>query len=978
MNGRGGTFLRAAAWATLMIGVAIAEPADFEGKPVLEIRFEPALQPLPLDELLARVPLRTGAPYRAALVRQAIERLYASGRFDDIMVDVTEESGGVRVTFGTVNRWFVGRQAIEGEKDPPSETKILNVTKLRLGQEFTEGNLRQATENVVNLLRSNGLYEAKVDTEIDREPETEQVDVRFLIAPGRRALFGPPIVRGDTTRTPDSILRTTGWKRFWGLGPFQKVTESRVQAGLDRIRRSFRKTDHLMGRALLLGLDYDPAANRASPLLEIFDGPKVDVTVSGIRMSGGKRRELLPIYQERSVDRELLLEGARNIEQWLQSRGYFDARASFATEEGAERRSIRYEVDRGNRFRLTAIQIDGNRYFDRDTIEERLSILPATALRYRNGRFSTRLLEGDRARIVDLYRSNGFLDAQVRSAVNTTEQGKRRLQTVQMTIQEGTQYLIGQMTFEGVDQRTEQGIRERMQISPGQPYSEQNLAADRDAILNTYFNNGYTEATLDWTATPGGEPNTVDLAFRITEGPRKFVRRVIVGGIERTDPKLVYNRISLKPGDPLSLGEILESQRRLYDLGIFARVDTAIQNPDGDTDAKYVLIEVDEASRYTFTGGIGAQIGRFGTGVVQNFESPGGAAGFSPRVNAAVTRNNFFGLGHQLNVQGRVSNIQQRAQATYLAPHFRDRDTTSIALSTFFDNSRDVRTFAARRIEGALQWTERLSPANTFQLRYAIRRVSVDAASLKIQPQLVPRLAQPVRLGIISTTFIQDRRDDPIDSKKGIYNTLDAALSINGLGSQANFFRIIGRNSSYHQITRDLIFARTINFGLQERLFGGPTRDVPLPELFFAGGAVSHRGFPENQAGPRDPVTGFPLGGKALLILGHELRYPLIGDNLGIVFFHDMGNVYSRLGNISFRANQRNLRDFDYMVQTAGIGFRYRTPIGPIRIDLGYSPNSPRFFGFEGTPQQLLFGQGRQTTQRIGRFQFHFSLGQTF
>ena len=109
-----------------------------------------------------------------------------------------------------------------------------------------------------------------------------------------------------------------------------------------------------------------------------------------------------------------------------------------------------------------------------------------------------------------------------------------------------------------------------------------------------------------------------------------------------------------------------------------------------------------------------------------------------------------------------------------------------------------------------------------------------------------------------------------------------------------------------------------------------------------------------------------------------ELRFPLIGDNIGGVLFNDIGNVYSSLGDISFRFRQRDLQDFNYGVQSYGFGIRYKTPVGPVRVDLSLSPNSPRFFGFQGTQEQLLFGGGQQVVQRINVFQFHISLGQAF
>ena len=132
------------------------------------------------------------------------------------------------------------------------------------------------------------------------------------------------------------------------------------------------------------------------------------------------------------------------------------------------------------------------------------------------------------------------------------------------------------------------------------------------------------------------------------------------------------------------------------------------------------------------------------------------------------------------------------------------------------------------------------------------------------------------------------------------------------------------------------------------------------------------------QAGPRDPETGFPIGGNASFVNTVELRFPLVGENLGGVLFNDMGNVYSAVNKISLRFTQRDLQDFDYAVQAFGFGIRYRTPIGPVRVDFSLSPNSPRFFGFQGTENQLLYGGGTAVTQRINVFQFHFSLGQAF
>ncbi len=971
---RRGFVLRLAVVGTALILLPFAcRGVDFEGKPLAVVRFEPPLQPISQEELLRRSTLRPGTRLTSGDIRRAIQSLYATGHYEDIAVDAAETNGEITLTFETVNRWFVGRQEIEGAPEPPGESRLFTATKLTLGSEYAESNLQQATENLLSLLRANGLYQATVTTDVSRDAELESATIRFVIDSGPRARFDAPVVVGQTRLTPAEVIRATGWRQWFGRGPYRPVTESRVESGVRRIRSALEKQGFLMSRVDLSGIEYQAARNRAVPQIEIFDGPSVRLAVRGARISSGRLRTLVPIYQEQSVDRELLTSGARNIEGYLQSKGYFQADVRFETAMQGPDQQVEFLINRGRRFRFSGLEIRGNRYFDLATIRERMAVTPVSSLRFRQGRFSASLLDGDRRRILDLYRANGFLSAEVDTRVDTD--GDRVAAEVQIT--EGPQFLIRELSIEGVDEATAAYVRSLLQSAEGQPFSELTLGIDREAVLNAFFNNGYVAAAMTWRIRREPE-GSVNLTAVISPGPQQFVRRVVVTGLNRTDRKIVYNRIALRPGDPISLGSLFESQRRLYDLGIFARVDTSLQNPGGLEDTKLVLIDLEEARRYSFNVGVGAQIGRIGGATITNFDSPGGSTGFSPRLNFGVTRNNLFGVGHSLNFQSRLSNLQQRAQLTYLAPHFRDRDDLSLSLSTLFDNSRDVRTFAAERIEAAIQLSWRATRSNTFQGRYAVRQVSVDPDSLQILPALIPLLAQPVRLGLIGGTFIRDRRDNAIDATRGSYSSIDAAIALGAFGSQSNFARLIARNSTFHPVSREVVLARSVTFGLQDRLSGGPLNDIPLPERFFAGGASSHRGFPENQAGPRDPVTGFPIGGKALLVFNHELRYPLLGDSLRAVLFHDMGNVYSRVGRVSFRYSQNGLDDFDYMVQTVGLGFRYKTPIGPIRVDLGFSPNSPRFIGFEGTREELLFGLGRLNRQRINQFQFHFSLGQAF
>jgi outer membrane protein assembly complex protein YaeT len=959
---------------------AAAPEAPFTGKRIGTIRYAPDTQPYSLPMMEQINPLKVGEVFDTRKIGAAIERLYETGRFYTVDVDAALSGEDVILEFRTDPAWFVGKVAVNGSDEPPNDSQLIAASRLELGQDFTEDYLLQSSQNIIALMRANGFYRATVNPRFDYEPLTQQVNVTFDLKHGPRARFAPPVITGNPGMSVSSILWKTRWKRLWGLAGYKEVTESRVQTGLERIRYSFQARDFLMAKVALEKLVYKPETNRVEPHLRIEEGPRIRIRAEGGRLGLSKLRQLVPVFQERTVDRDLLTEGSHNIAEYYQGRGYFDATVDFSSSPAAAtgEQTILYSVVRGPRYKLTGLDIKGNEYFDRRTIQERMAITPATTLRYRNGRYSEELLRKDVDSIEYLYRANGFRDVKVETRVERMPDGKEGEVTLRMTIIEGPQWFVSGVDISGVNLRDFDYVKGLLQTNEGQPFSDTALVSDRDTILNYYFNGGYPDATLEFRTEPDEATRRMAVKIDVMEGRRNFVRRVLVSGYRTTRPRLIFDRIPLETGDPLSQRAIIEAQRRLYDLGIFAKVDIALQNPQGNERDKNVLYRLEEASRYSYTFGFGAQLARIGGGF-GTFDSPAGAPGFSPRVSFGVGRVNFMGLGHMLSVRTQYSNFQKRAVVNYYAPQFTGNDRLNLSFTSLYDNSRDIRTFAAQRLESSIQLGQRLSKANAVQYRFTFRRVQIDESTLSIDPALIPLFSQPVRLGIASVSLVQDKRDDPIDSRRGYYNTIDLGFAASAFGSQSDFFRLIFRNSTYHRIRKDLVLARLTTLGGMYSLSGRSLeRDVPLPERFFSGGGSTHRGFPDNQAGPRDLSTGFPIGGKALVLNTLELRLPLIGDTIGGVVFHDMGNVFRDLDKISFRTSQRDVQDFDYMVHTLGVGIRYRTPVGPVRFDIGFSPNSPRFFGFTGTREELVSGGGSRQVQRIHQLQFHFSLGQTF
>jgi outer membrane protein assembly complex protein YaeT len=767
-----------------------------------------------------------------------------------------------------------------------------------------------------------------------------------------------------------------GWFRW------KPATNETAQAGVRNARHKFEKQNRLTASVRLARRDYDAASNTIKPTLDANGGPKVKINVTGAKISKGKLKEYVPVFDEQTVNRDLLVQGAGNLHDYFQSAGYFDAEVDFRMKDaGPDEQDITYVLELGPRHKLVSVAIQGNHYFRTKDIRERMYMQPSGFIRLRHGRYSEAFVRRDKEAVQSLYKGNGFRDVKVTATSVDDYKGKTGNVAVTVKIDEGPQYSVSGLTLEGFDQLGKNNIAANLAVSPGEPFSEANVALDRDYILRTYQAAGFPDAAFDWKMTPAATPHQFDVRYQVTEGSREFVRDLLITGLTHTRRSLVDPGLHLHPGDPLSWVEMGAIQRNLYELGVFDTVDMAIQNPDGDTQDKYVVYHLTEGHRYSVAVGLGAEIAEIG-GSQYSLDNPQGQTGFSPRGSFEISRLDMFGLGQSLNFKSRVSSLDDLASLNYLIPRIHNVEGRDISITLLYDSERDVRTFASRRLEADLQLSQKLSKATRVFWRYSYRDSKVDPGTLKINPLLIPLYSQPALIGELSANLVQDRRDNPANAHHGIYNTVDIGVSSHFFGSRQSFGKILLHNSYYHPIHGNLVLASNTEFGFIAP-FGVPSGEnasefIPLPERFFGGGGTSERGFPDDQAGPRDSDTGFPLGGNALLFHSTELRFPLIGDNIGGVLFHDIGNVYSTLGAISFGVHQTSLTDFDYMNHAVGFGIRYQTPLGPVRVDLAYSINPPTFNGLEGTYDQLLFGGATRVLQSVSHFQFFFSIGQAF
>jgi outer membrane protein insertion porin family len=994
-------FARGAWVAAFFPAFVMAQPAAFEGKPIADIQF-PNGQPLDPADLARVQPLKKGEALHLSDVASAIDGLFATGRFDDIVVEAEPSGTGVLLRFVTQNARFLGGISVEGKVvESPNRAQVDSAAQLSLGAPFQDEDVMPAVDRIHRLLQANGFYEAQITPKVERGDDAQQVFLTFQVHEGKRAKYEMPSITGVTKLPDATILRATGWRlpiiHWW-----RHVTSLHTRGGAQGVLKKYSSKDRLMARVELKKLDYDANRRRVRPQLDIDAGPKVKVTAVETKVSRRVLKRYVPVFQEGAVDDDLLETGRRNLQEYFQSKGYYDVTVDFKVQPVQnDQETVEYAISRDMRYKLVRVTIAGNHYFDKDSIRERMFLQPAGFLILRHGRYSEAFQRRDEESIVNLYQSNGFRDAKVTSEVTRDERGQAGSIGVTIHISEGPQWVVDDLSIHGNTEFKSADLPS-LASSAGQPFSEVNIANDRETLLTFYYIRGFPKATFNasWRIL---QPGHVGVNYNIVEGAREYVRAVLTSGLKTTRHKLVDRAITLKPGDPLSPTAQTNIQKSLYDLGVFANIDTAIENPDGDTDHKYVLYHFDEANRYNFSVGFGAQLAQFGIPNSTSLAAPGGTTGVSPEGSVTVSRLNFLGLGHTVSLQGVYSSIEKRGSLTYLQPRFLDVEGQNLSYTLLYDDTLNVRTFAARREEASVQLSRKFSKSFTGVFQASFRRDSVS--DIVIPVLLVSQFLQTVRIGMLSANFVQDRRDNPANPHHGMYNTASFGLSGRFFGSQRSFGRALLRNATYYPLGKNWVLARQTQFGVIVP-FSPPAgidaeESVPLPERFYAGGADSLRAFPFNQAGPRDigaslvpggptsAPTGFPLGGNALFINNVELRFPFLGQNIQGVFFHDMGNVYSSLSDISFRFHQNNPQDFDYMVHSVGFGIRYRTPVGPVRADFGYTLNPPHYVGFSGTPAEILnCNPNRQASQlpdycqsspqSISHFQFFFSIGQTF
>jgi outer membrane protein insertion porin family len=725
-------------------------------------------------------------------------------------------------------------------------------------------------------------------------------------------------------------------------------------------------------------------------------GPLVVVAFTGDPLPEADRDRLVPVRTEGSADEDLLEDANAAIEEYLHVRGYRDADVRYTREQRDGELRITFTIKQGRRHVVEAVAVDGNRAIPAATLLELLRLKEGDL-------FVQATLDAGADAIRGEYRSRGYTRPAVQASVTELPPGSGGSAAddrvrVRVAIAEGPRTLVGTLAFEGNTVFTDEQLGALMTTATDRPYTQFDIVSDRDRIELEYLNRGYESIVVTPTTTFSEDATRVDIEVSISEGMQVIVDHVIVLGNERTSTQTIERELLLKPGEPLGYSARIESQQRLAALGLFRRVTIEEVRHTGQP-RRDVIVQVVEAQPTTIGVGGGVE---GGTRLRPTGEGGQAEERFEvvPHGFFEVGRRNLWGKNRSVNLFTRVSLRSRdivlssggirferpaegsgygfneyRVLGTFREPRIFNTAADVLVTGILDQAIRSSFNFITReaRAEAGFRLTDRYSMAGRYSYKHTRLFDEVFTAAEK---PLIDRIFPEVRLSKFSGSAIRDSRNDPIDPERGSFVILDGQLAARAIGSEVGFVKTFIQGFTYHRMpaARRTVLAFGARLGAAHGFpravprvtpdgqpvlgpDGNPVidlvQDLPASERFFAGGDTTVRGFSLDRLGTEETisVTGFPTGGNGLVVLNTELRVALVGG-LGAIGFVDAGNVFLRATDIDpgeFRA-------------TTGFGVSYRSPIGLIRVDLGFKLDR----------RELVPGVFER------RSEWHVSLGQPF
>ena len=588
---------------------------------------------------------------------------------------------------------------------------------------------------------------------------------------------------------------------------------------------------------------------------------------------------------------------SQRISAYYEEQGYFGAKVIPEVERLSEGEvQVTFQIAEGQKMGIERIEIEGNHGLTASQIkgamqtkERQFFILRGTAQR--------KQFDEDMDRIVALYADHGYVQARVESHEILVDETRGRV-TLRVTVVEGPQFRVGRIEVKGTQVLPAEEVRRLIRLKEGEVFSRSTLRESSQAILDLYSNIGRAASEVNPVTTTEPAAPVVHISFEIREGPEVRVERINISGNTRTSETVIRREIRLAEGDLYTTQKLVRSRQRLFNLGFFDEVAVST-SPGSAQDRVVINIEVKERATGLFSIGAG-------------FSSVDKLVG-----TLDVSQRNLFGLGQELSLSVRLGSISSLVNLGFTEPYFLDRPIS--AGFDIFNTSRIFDDFSERSIGGDLRASYPLTEFTRGFATYKFERVKVFDISSESSSAL-KEAEGTTDTSSITLSVVRDSRDNIFEPTRGSRHAL--SLAVAGLGGDSRFVKSNASTTWFYPLPWNFVIGLHAEGGAALG-YGGKT--VPLFERFFLGGPNTIRGLKDRSLSPTDE-TGARIGGTSMWYGNAELTYPLI-PHFRLAAFFDTGDVYG----FGKGFDVKDIR------KAAGLGFRWFSPIGPIRVDWGYN-----------------------------------------
>ncbi len=634
-----------------------------------------------------------------------------------------------------------------------------------------------------------------------------------------------------------------------------------------------------------------------------------------------------------------LRQAVDKIQQTYREKGYYYAQVNLDEEKLQTQGIALFRVIEGPRVKTRRIEFEGNKSFPGSRLVGILETKTYIWI-FRAGAYDPDVVTRDETNLVNFYRDQGFLDVRVSHRLEFAP--NREDLTLVFLIDEGQQYFIKQLVFEGNTVLRDDELLGMMRLQVGSPLLQDYLKADLKAIRETYGSRGYIYAELNATPTFLPEVAQVRLTVKIKEGPMIHVADVIIRGNEMTQDRVVRRQVTLYPGQIYDSTKQEPMKNRLLETQLFE--DVEVRDAGGEGDTRNVLVRVAEANTTQFIvgAGISSNNGLLGNITLENRNFDIG----KPPENAGefFRGRAYKGAGQTFRLELEPGTEMTRFRVSFREPYLLEKPV-SLGTSAYVFK-RNYTEYDLERMGGTLSLGKRLDSGllKGWSVEGAGRWENVDLTGIKwYTAKDIKEDRGNSYLSTAKLSLLKDRTDSAWFPTTGD-RFLTAVEQADVFGGDWMFTKLTGDYSWYRTLRTDVFDRKTVwgNRVDAGYIFG----DAPVFERFYGGGIGSLRGFAYRGVSPRQGIKDQAVGGDFLLMTGSEVSYPLFGKDLRGVFFTDMGTVERDLTISSWRVS-------------VGFGVRFVLRIfGPV----------PMSFDF-GIP---VAKQGEDKTQV-----FSFSLGTT-